>query len=105
MRVERIERRLTVVLRPPGEVTPADNIVEDEPNDRPGHVVHRSRGRNGTSAAEDDGEIEIFDQRVGPLEVDEVCDQRASSPDQEEEYKSAVQRYEQSCERRRRMTY
>ena len=81
---------LTVVLGPPGEVTAANDIVEDKPDDRPGHVVERGRGRDETGAAEDDGEVDVFDERVGPFEVHEPSDDRADSADEEEEEEWAV---------------
>ena len=42
-------------------MTTADDIVEDEPDDRPGHVVERGCGRDETGAVEDDGEVDVLD--------------------------------------------
>ena len=44
----------TVVLRPPGEVAPPDDILENETDDRPRDVVLSGRRRNETSSIEDD---------------------------------------------------
>ena len=63
----------------------ADDIVEDEPDDRPGHVVERGRGRDEAGAVEDDGEIDVLEERVRPLERDEVADERQGGTDEEEE--------------------
>ena len=48
-----------VVLGPPREMTPADNVLEDESNDGPGNVVDRARRGDITSTGEDYGEAEI----------------------------------------------
>lgn len=49
----------TVVLRPPREMTPADDVLEDESNHRPGHVVDSGCGRDVARSGEDDGEAEV----------------------------------------------
>lgn len=68
----------------------ADNVAEDEPDDSPWHVVDGARWGDEACAVEDDGEVNVLYRRVGPLKVNEVGDERASSADQEEEYKTAV---------------
>lgn len=60
-RYQEKDSRLTVVFCPPGEVTPADDEVEDETNDRPRNVVGRVCGRDGTETAEHYGEVDVFD--------------------------------------------
>lgn len=35
-----------VVLCPPGEIAPAYDVLEDEPDDRPGYVVDSAGGRD-----------------------------------------------------------
>ena len=68
----------------------ADDIVEDEPDDRPGHVVERGCGRDETGAVEDDGEVDVLEERVWPLERDEVADERQGGTNEEEEHKPAA---------------
>lgn len=46
----------TVVLRPPREMTPPDDILEDEADDGPGDVVVGVGRGDETGAGEDDGE-------------------------------------------------
>lgn len=53
---------LTVVLRQPREVTTTDDIVEDEANNRPRHVVDGGCRRDRPSTTEDYREIDIFDE-------------------------------------------
>ena len=83
--------------------------MEDESNDSPGNVVDGAEkhqmavqdkgngdirsGRDETSSGENDGEVDIADEAVRPLERDEVCEDRADGADEEEE--------RQSCRRRR----
>ena len=62
----------TIVFGPPREMSPADDVVEDEPNDGPWHVVNGGRRRYPLRAVEDDGEVDIFEDGVGPLERDGV---------------------------------
>ena len=83
-----MESVLTVVLCPPGEVTAANDIDEDKPDDRPGHVVERGRGRDEAGTAEDDGEVHVFHERVRPFEGDEVAKHRQECTDEEEEHKA-----------------
>ena len=81
---------LTVVLRPPGEVTAADDVVEDERDDRPGDVVDRARGRDVADAGEDDGEVDVLDDAVRPLERDGVRRAGEERADEEEEHEPVV---------------
>ena len=67
-----------------------DDIVEDEPDERPGHVVERGRGRDEAGAVEDDGEVDVLEERVRPLERDEVADERQGGTNEEEEQESAT---------------
>lgn len=71
-------------------MTAADDVVEDERDDRPGHVVERGRGRDVAHAGEDDGEVDVLDERVRPLERDRVRDARQDRADQEEVYEGVV---------------
>jgi hypothetical protein len=41
-------------------MTAADDILEDEPDDRPGDVVVRVGGRDEASSGEDDGEAVVI---------------------------------------------
>ena len=79
----------TVVLGPPREVAAADDVVEDEPDDRRRHVVGRRRGRDEARPAEDDGEVDVFEERVRPLERDEVAPERRERACEEEEHQAA----------------
>lgn len=80
---------LTVILRPPGEMTPTDNIVEDETNNGPGNVVHSTRRWNSPCTTEDDREVDVFDRGVRPLPTDEVTSYGADRTNEEEEYEAA----------------
>lgn len=64
--VAQVDGTRTVVLRPPRKVAPADDIVEDEANDRPRHVVDGGGRWNETRPIEDDGEVHIAQYRVWP---------------------------------------
>ena len=68
----------------------ADDVVEDEPDDRPRHVVGRRRGRDEARPAEDDGEVDVFEERVRPLERDKVAGEGAECADEEEEHETAT---------------
>ena len=80
----------TIVLCPPRKVTSANDIIENESDDRPGDVVDGAGRGNETGAAEDDGEVDVFDERVGPFEVHEPSDDGANGADEEEEEEWAV---------------
>lgn len=77
--------RRTVVLCPPGKVTSPDDIIENKPDDGPGDVVDSTGQWDETGAAEDDGEVDVFDDRVGPFEVNEPGDERTDGTNEEEE--------------------
>ena len=64
---------------------PADDVVEEETDQGPWHVVESRRRRDETSAGQDDGEVDVFDERVGPFEVHEPSDDGADGADEEEE--------------------
>jgi hypothetical protein len=53
--------RLTVALGPPREMTPADDVLEDEANDAPGDMVDRVRQGDVARAGKDDREVEVPD--------------------------------------------
>ena len=72
-------------------MAPSDDVVEDKADNRPRNIVDRGRGRDEASAVEDDGEIDVFDERVGPLEVDQVRTHGRECAREEEEDKSAEQ--------------
>lgn len=55
---DRNRQKRTVVLGPPGEMTPTDDVLEDESDDSPWHIVDGGCGRNGTSSRKNDGEAE-----------------------------------------------
>src|SRR5579863_7502029 len=55
--------RLTVVLGPPGEVSPTDNVVKEEADENPGYIVERRRGRHVHRAREDEREIKVLEER------------------------------------------
>ena len=71
-------------------MTSANDIIENESDDRPGDVVDGAGRGNETGAAEDDGEVDVFDERVGPFEVHEPSDDGADGADEEEEEEWAV---------------
>jgi len=49
-------REYVIVFCPPAEVTPPDNILEDESNNAPWDVVDSGRGGDQTGTSEDNGE-------------------------------------------------
>ena len=67
----------------------ADDVVEREADDRPGHIVGRRRGRDEARAAEDDREVDVFEERVRPLERNEVPSEWCERAGEEEEHESA----------------
>lgn len=69
------------------------SIVEDEADDGPRHVVDRSRGRDHTEATKYDGEVDILDDGVRPLQMDYVCDCRCNGTNKEEEKKATADRW------------
>ena len=77
-------------------MTATDDVVEDEPDDHPGHVVERRCGRDGTRAAEDDREVDVLHGRVRPLARDEPPGERAGRADEEEEHETTARRRYQS---------
>ena len=75
-------------------MTPTDDVVEDESNDRPGDVVERRRWRDETRAAEDDREVDVFHEGVRPLERDQVSGDRTTDANDEEEHEATGTRVE-----------
>lgn len=92
-----VSRVLTVVFPPPRKVSTPDDIIEDEPGDGPGYVVlsrvvsirsihcqrntyHSVCGRDVRSSVEDNREVEVFEDRVGPLLANEVSSNRGECP-------------------------
>lgn len=80
-------------------MAPTNDVVEDEPNDSPGDVVHCRRWRDETRSVEDNGEVHVFDDRVGPLEVDEIRSGGCERSSQEEEHKTAAPEEEREREK------
>ena len=81
----------TVVLRPPGEVPAADDVVEDEADDTPRDVVRRRCGRNETGASEDNGPVDVTDEGAREALLDEVRQDRDGSANEEEPHELVVQ--------------
>ena len=71
-------------------MSPADDKVEDEADDRPRHVVDRRRGRDPARAVEDDGEVDVAEERVRPAQADEVRPERADRADEEKVHEPVV---------------
>ena len=83
-------RQLTVILRPPREVTTADDVVEEEADEAPGDVVGGCRWRDETRSAKDDGEVNVTDEAALPLQLDEILRERTKEADEEEEHEAVV---------------
>jgi len=79
-----------VVLRPPREVTPANDVLEDKPDDRPGRVVDSGGGGYETSTTEDDGEVDEAYPGVGPLFIERPSNDRGDSADEEKQAERLV---------------
>jgi len=79
-----------VVLGPPREVTPTDNILEDEPDDGPGDVVDGGGGGDEASTAEDDGEVEVAHPALGPLLCRKPGEDGGDEADDEEQAECVV---------------
>lgn len=84
------EKKRTVVLGPPGKVTATNDVVEEEPDDRPGNVVGRGRGRDETGATEDDGPVDVLEDRVVELVLEEAGEDGREEADEEEEDEAVV---------------
>lgn len=50
----------------------SDDVVEDETNEGPWHVVICVCGRNVADAVEDDGKVDVFRERERPSSLDQV---------------------------------
>ena len=71
-------------------MTATDDVVEDERDDRPGHVVDGGRGGDEARAGEDDGEVDVAQEGVRPPQRDEVRRERADGADEEEVHEPVV---------------
>jgi len=80
-----------IVLAPPGEMTSPNNVLEDESDKRPGYVVDRGRGRDGTGTREDDGEVDVLEDGIGVPPCDKVWNPRCDSSNKEEEGERVVE--------------
>jgi hypothetical protein len=65
-----------VVLTPPRKVTSPDDVLEDEADECPRHVVNRGRRRDGTSTGEYHREVDVFEYGVGVFPRNKVWDPR-----------------------------
>jgi hypothetical protein len=84
-------KRLTVVLCPPGEMSPPDNILEHEPNNPPRHVVHRVRRGDIPRSRKDNGEIQVPHPTLRELLSRQPPNERAHRPNQEKERQRVIQ--------------
>lgn len=71
-------------------MAPADNVLEDVSDDSLGDVVDGTSWRDGACPAEDDREIDIANDAIRPLPADQVTDNWAGEPNEEEEYQGVV---------------
>jgi len=74
-----------VILGPPREVTPSNNVLENETNTCPRNVVEGSRRRDKASSIEDDREIDVFQEAVGVPPVEGPRNGGCCRANQEEE--------------------
>ena len=65
-------------------MTPADDILEDEPDDGPGDVVDSSGRRDLTSAVEEDGDVDVAQPGTGPPLLQRPDDDGNHKTDDEE---------------------
>jgi hypothetical protein len=81
----------TIVLCPLAKVSSSDNVLEDESNDSPRHIVDGGGGRNETGSVEDDGHVDILvPPPVGVLLRHDPGENRSDRADEEEEEKAVV---------------
>ena len=78
-------KTLTVVLRPPGEVAPPNEIIEDESDKSPRDVVDPRGWGYETGTVEDDGEVDVAERRAGPKLRCRVPEKRKGTANDEEE--------------------
>jgi hypothetical protein len=64
--------------------------TEDEGDDGPGHVVDGGCGRDKTSSVEDDGPVDVLDERVRVLARDEPSEEGSKGTNEEEEAQGVV---------------
>lgn len=88
----RVERggKYVVVLCPPREMTPSDDVLEDESNNSPRHIVDGACGWDRSCPRENNWEVEIAKPAVGELQAEEIGDDRADKTDEEEQDQSIV---------------
>ena len=79
---------LTIVFRPPGEVTAADDVVEDEPDDTPRHVVRWSSRRDVTRASEHDRPVDVLQEARGVPSLYQIAHDGRASADEEEPHET-----------------
>jgi hypothetical protein len=77
---------LTVVLGPPAEVSPSDDVVKHEADNSRRDKVDRSCRWDAGSTREDDGHVDILNPGVGEVFCEEVRNRRCNSTDEEEVY-------------------
>jgi hypothetical protein len=73
-----------VVLGPPAEVPSSNNVVEDEADDSSRDIIDGCSWRHVTGTSEDDGHVDVFPERVGPLASENPRDGRGDGTDEEE---------------------
>ncbi len=71
-------------------MAPPDNVLEDEPHDRPGDVVDGRGGWDVGGSGEDDGEVDVFEEGVGPAAGDRVRASGEGGADEEKEDEPVV---------------
>ena len=71
-------------------MTATDDEVEDETDDGPWYIVHCRSRRDQTCSAEDHREVDVFDEGVGPLQVNEPCSEGAERANEEKVEQSAI---------------
>ena len=82
---------LTVILCPPREIPPSNEVLEHEPDNPPRHIVHRIRRRNASRAREQHRKIQIPHPAIRELLRQRPPHHRTQEPKQEEERQCIVQ--------------
>jgi len=72
-------------------MTPADDELEDEPNDTPGDVVDSVSGRDVPSTGEDNGEVKVSEPALGVPLADQPSSDGTDEANNEEKGKRVVQ--------------
>ena len=65
-------------------MAPPNEVLENEPDDRPRYKVHRGCGWDESHPGKDDGEVEVFEDAVGVFPRDEPWEDRSEGADEEE---------------------